>query len=107
MMETDRTLIIVPTYNERENVGALIEQLLQIAPDADIAIIDDNSPDGTPDEVHRMFGTNARVSVFTRSSSPSFRLTLVDYYPLMMQPSYLRLLQLAAYFSNLPTLNPS
>ena len=33
-METDRTLIVVPTYNERENVGALIPQLFQIAPDA-------------------------------------------------------------------------
>ena len=41
-METDRTLIVVPTYNERENVGALVVQLLQIAPEADVLIIDDN-----------------------------------------------------------------
>ena len=46
-METDRTLIVVPTYNERENVGALVLQLLQIAAEADVLIIDDNSPDET------------------------------------------------------------
>jgi len=40
LMETDRTLIVVPTYNERENVGALVVQLLQIAPESDVLIID-------------------------------------------------------------------
>jgi len=107
MMETDRTLIIVPTYNERENVGALIEQLLQIAPDADIAIIDDNSPDGTPDEVHRMFGTNARVSVFTRSASRSFGLSLLDGYRLALERGYSRLVQTDADFSHDPKMIPA
>src|SRR5437870_5691093 len=37
-MNADRTLIVVPTYNERENVGALVVQLLQIAPEADVVI---------------------------------------------------------------------
>ncbi|PYK90878.1 MAG: polyprenol monophosphomannose synthase, partial [Verrucomicrobia bacterium] len=46
-MNADRTLIVVPTYNERENVGALVAQLLQVAPDADVLMVDDNSPDGT------------------------------------------------------------
>src|SRR5205085_1671475 len=80
MMETDRTLIVVPTYNERENIGALIAQLLQVAPDADIVIVDDNSPDGTAGEVHRTFGTNARVSVFTRTEPRSFGGSLLDGY---------------------------
>ena len=107
MMETDRTLIIVPTYNERENVGALIEQLLQIAPDADIAIIDDNSPDGTPDEVHRMFGTNARVSVFTRNAPRSFGLSLLDGYRATVERGYSRLVQLDADFSHDPKVVPA
>ena len=36
LMQNDRTLIVVPTYNERENVGALIAQLLQVVPEADV-----------------------------------------------------------------------
>src|SRR5947207_15101359 len=67
MMATDRTLIVVPTYNERENIGPLITQLLQVAPDADVAVVDDNSPDGTAKQVEQMFGANSRVSVLLRT----------------------------------------
>src|SRR5712671_5080583 len=107
MMETGRTLIIVPTYNERENVGALIAQLLQIAPDADIAIIDDNSPDGTAEQVHRMFCANARVSLFTRSAPRSFGSSLLDGYRLAVESSYSRLVQMDADFSHDPKMIPA
>ena len=42
-----RTLISVATYNEIENLPALVEAVRQVAPQADILVIDDNSPDGT------------------------------------------------------------
>jgi len=50
-----RSLIVIPTYNERENIAGLLEDVLRIAPATDILVIDDNSPDGTGqllDEVH-------------------------------------------------------
>jgi len=58
-----RTLIIIPTYNERENVAAMAEAVLTEVPDANILFADDNSPDGTGallDEIaakdpHRVF----------------------------------------------------
>ncbi len=42
-----KQLIFIPTYNERENVGAMLEQLLALQLDADILFMDDASPDGT------------------------------------------------------------
>ena len=42
-----RLLITLCTYNERENIERLLPELHDVAPDADILIIDDNSPDGT------------------------------------------------------------
>ena len=42
-----RCLVILPTYNERDNLSAVIESIEQIAPSADVLIVDDNSPDGT------------------------------------------------------------
>src|SRR5439155_19115639 len=42
-----RCLVILPTYNERDNLPAIIESIEQYAPEAHILIIDDNSPDGT------------------------------------------------------------
>jgi dolichol-phosphate mannosyltransferase len=54
-MDADRTLIVVPTYNERENVAPLIPRLLNVAPTADVMLIDDNSPDQTADQAEQLF----------------------------------------------------
>lgn len=42
-----RTLVVIATYNELENLPRLVSEILRFAPDADILVIDDNSPDGT------------------------------------------------------------
>ena len=41
------TLVIIPTYNERENLQSIVERVLQSSPHTDILVVDDNSPDGT------------------------------------------------------------
>ncbi len=46
-MEVFRATVVVPTYNEAECIGILIEKLKDVAPDIDIVVVDDNSPDGT------------------------------------------------------------
>jgi len=46
-----RTLIIIPTYNERENINLLIQKLFALYPDLDIFVVDDDSPDGTQEAV--------------------------------------------------------
>ena len=51
MSGTGSLLIAIPTYNERENIGALLPALLALHPDAHVVVIDDNSPDGTGDIV--------------------------------------------------------
>ncbi|MEZ5571605.1 MAG: methyltransferase domain-containing protein [Halioglobus sp.] len=48
-MEKAKTLIFTTCYNERDNIGLLIDQLYASVPDADILVVDDNSPDGTWD----------------------------------------------------------
>lgn len=45
--DSRRTVVIVPTYNEAGNVTTLIDRVSAAAPDADIVVVDDNSPDGT------------------------------------------------------------
>ncbi|MFQ6329968.1 polyprenol monophosphomannose synthase [Nocardia sp. CWNU-33] len=44
---SERTLIMIPTYNERRNVGPLLGQILDQGTDFDVLFVDDNSPDGT------------------------------------------------------------
>src|ERR1700742_3211453 len=42
-----RTLVIIPTYNERENLPLILQRLHQVRPSVHVLIVDDNSPDGT------------------------------------------------------------
>ena len=48
-----RSLIVIPTYNERENIATLIADIQRVAPTTDLLIIDDASPDGTGRLVHK------------------------------------------------------
>jgi dolichol-phosphate mannosyltransferase len=46
-MTAARTLVALATYNEMENLPALVDEVLRVLPDAEILVVDDNSPDGT------------------------------------------------------------
>ena len=47
----EKGLIIIPTYNEKENIASLIETILVDLPQVEVLVVDDSSPDGTIDEV--------------------------------------------------------
>ena len=42
-----KDVIVIPTYNERENVGTIIPLIFKIAPEVSVLVVDDSSPDGT------------------------------------------------------------
>ena len=106
-MNTDRTLIVVPTYNERENVAALVAELLEVAPEADVCLLDDNSPDGTADYAEELFGANPRFSVLRRAGARGYGRSLVDGYRRALDGGYARLVQLDADFSHDPRTVPA
>lgn len=59
-------LVIVPTYNELENIDALITQVLSLPHGLDILIVDDNSPDGTANVVKEWLKKSDRVHLLQR-----------------------------------------
>jgi dolichol-phosphate mannosyltransferase len=62
-----KALIVVPTYNERENVEDIAGRLLSTLRDADILFVDDNSPDGTGDLLDAMSAREPRIQVMHRA----------------------------------------
>jgi dolichol-phosphate mannosyltransferase len=60
--------VIVPTYNERENVGPITDAILTAVPDAHILIVDDGSPDGTGELADEMAAANSAISVLHRTA---------------------------------------
>ena len=62
-----KTLIFIPTYNERNNVERMAEQLLALGLDADVVFMDDHSPDGTGDILDRVARERPRVLALHRA----------------------------------------
>ena len=61
-----RTLIVIPTYDERKNIEALIPKILDLSPEIEVLVVDDGSPDGTGDFVEEMTRSNSRVHIIRR-----------------------------------------
>ena len=59
-----KTLVIVPTYNERENLPKLVERIMRQPALVDLLIVDGNSPDGTGQLGDEIAANNPRVHVF-------------------------------------------
>jgi len=60
--------IIVPTYNERDNVGPITDAILGAVPDAHVLIVDDGSPDGTGELADEMARANKAIAVLHREA---------------------------------------
>jgi len=61
-----RVLVVIPTYNERENLGSLVPQVLALDPGIGILVVDDSSPDGTGDLAQELAASTGRVHVLRR-----------------------------------------
>jgi len=59
-------LVVIPTYNERDNISRLIDGVLRLPADVNVLVVDDNSPDGTGNIVEDIAQREARVHVMHR-----------------------------------------
>lgn len=66
-MTSPKPLVIVPTYNEAENIDTIVGRILGVVPDAHVLVVDDGSPDGTGDLVEALSGADERVHLLRRS----------------------------------------
>ncbi len=62
-----KKIVVIPTYNERQNVGTLIPEVLSQDPEIEVLIVDDNSPDGTGALVTAMAATEPRIHLLSRA----------------------------------------
>lgn len=65
-MPAPKTLVTIATYNERENLPALVNEVLSTAPECDVLVIDDNSPDGTGQWADEKAASEPRLHVLHR-----------------------------------------
>jgi len=66
MAEGEKTLIIVPTYNEKENLPLLVSRVFEVVPQVELLVVDDNSPDGTGALADELAEKDGRIHVLHR-----------------------------------------
>ena len=83
-----KTLIIIPTYNEIENLPPLLKEIFSFAPEADILIVDDNSPDGTGDLAEEIHQENAQVHVLHRANKLGLGTAYIEGFKYAIEHAY-------------------
>lgn len=97
-----KTLAIIPTYNEIQNIGRLIDILLSNYPNIDVLVVDDNSPDGTGDFVEEISKNNPRVKIIRRPGKMGLGTAYVEGFKYMLKNDYELAIQMDADFSHDP-----
>ncbi|MDP8216671.1 MAG: polyprenol monophosphomannose synthase [Candidatus Kaelpia imicola] len=97
-----KTVIIIPTYNERDNILFLIDILRKRYPEFDLLVIDDNSPDMTYGVVQEVSMRDERVKLLFREKKEGLGRALCSGYLYGITNGYQRLIQLDADLSHPP-----
>ncbi|MGA3057707.1 MAG: polyprenol monophosphomannose synthase [Candidatus Limnocylindrales bacterium] len=92
--------IIVPTYNERENVGPITEAILGAVPEAHILIVDDGSPDGTGELADEMAARNPAIAVLHRQAKQGLGRAYVAAFKHVLARDAAIVVQMDADFSH-------
>jgi len=96
------SLIVVPTYNERSNLEALLRAVLEAAPLAHVLIVDDASPDGTGELAEALAWQDSRVHVLHRAGKQGLGTAYVAGFRWGLARSFQRFLEMDADFSHDP-----
>jgi dolichol-phosphate mannosyltransferase len=97
-----RSLVIIPTYNERENISRLIPAVLEADRELDVLVVDDGSPDGTGELAESFARRTSRVRVLQRGSKQGLATAYVEGFKYALARPYERIIQMDADFSHRP-----
>lgn len=97
-----KTMVIVPTYNERENLPRLLDAVLHSRPDVDVLVVDDNSPDGTGEIADEFSRVTPRVHVMHRAGKLGLGTAYVAGFRYALEHGYDRIVEMDADFSHRP-----
>lgn len=99
----EKSLIIIPTYNELENIQKMIPEIFGLYENnLDILVIDDNSPDGTGSFVEELSKNNNRVKIIRREKKSGLGTAYVEGFKFALKNNYDFIFEMDADFSHDP-----
>lgn len=75
-----KDIVIIPTYNERNNIRKLIQAIHSVLPSINILVVDDNSPDGTAQEVEGVKKEIPTLELFVRAKKEGLRKAYIEAF---------------------------
>ncbi|HEU4673244.1 MAG TPA: polyprenol monophosphomannose synthase [Candidatus Limnocylindrales bacterium] len=102
----DVAWVVLPTYNEAENLEAIATAILGALPDADLLVVDDGSPDGTGEIADRLAAADPRVHVRHRSAKQGLGRAYLDGFRIALEAGAAVVCQMDADWSHDPAVLP-
>ena len=106
-MNADRACIVLPTYDEHDNLPRIVPRILAAAPEVDVLVVDDSSPDGTGEIADDIARREARVEVMHRPHKDGLGPAYLAGFARGLGEGYGRILQMDADGSHDPGALPS
>ncbi|MGO8698678.1 MAG: polyprenol monophosphomannose synthase [Limisphaerales bacterium] len=97
-----KTLVIVPTYNERENLPAMAERLARLPVPVDLLVVDDNSPDGTGQVAEQLAAQSPSVHVLHRAEKNGLGRAYCAGFAWALQREFELIMEMDGDFSHNP-----
>lgn len=103
----ERALVVMPTYNERENITLIVPRILAQSPALEVLIVDDNSPDETGKQAARMAEAESRIHVMHRAGKLGLGTAYIAGFRWALERDYELVFEMDADFSHNPDHLPS
>lgn len=99
----ERFLVVIPTFNERENIARIVPAVLDVDPRLEVLVVDDGSPDGTGDVVRSLAAADRRVHILQRAGKLGLGTAYLAGFAWALERDYTLVLQMDADFSHDPS----
>ena len=102
MVDANKAVIVIPTYNEVENVEPLVKEILKNVPEINILFVDDNSPDGTAALIKKLKAQNTRIHLLERPEKNGLGRAYIDGFNVALGKGFEYIFEMDADFSHDP-----
>jgi len=102
-----KSLVVIPTYNEKDNIERLAKAIFDLGQAIDILIVDDNSPDGTGQIADRLAGEDSRIHTLHRPAKLGLGSAYIEGFRFALRQDYDLVFEMDADFSHDPSSLPA
>ncbi len=100
MVEASQALIVIPTYNEKENVEELVHRIFSVEPAINLLFVDDNSPDGTAQIIQKLKENHPTIHLLNRSGKLGLGTAYIAGFKYALENKFEYIFEMDADFSH-------